>query len=71
MGVFVLITKYILGCCYHFTVGGTSFHSDNFYKTTLYICSQETAFLCFYGRNAVPLVLFFFHRSPKFNNVNI
>ena len=27
---------------------------DNFYKTTLHICSQETAFCCFYGRIAVP-----------------
>ena len=54
MGVFVLISKYILWCCYHFTVWGTSFHFDNFYKTTLHICSQETAFCCFYGRIAVP-----------------
>ena len=47
MDAFVLITKYSLGC---------SFHSDNFYITTLHICSQQTAFWCFYGRNAVPLV---------------
>ena len=43
MYVFVLIIKYILGCYHHFTVGGTS-PSDNFYITTLHICSQETAF---------------------------
>ena len=47
MGVVVLITKHSLGCCHHFTVWGTSFHSDNFYITTLHICSQETAFLVF------------------------
>ena len=56
MVVLVLITKYILWCYYHFTVWGTSFHSDNFYKTTLHICSQETSFCCFYGRIAVPPV---------------
>ena len=54
MDVLVRITKYILGCYRHFTVYGTSFHSDNFYITTLHICSQKTAFWCFYGRNAVP-----------------
>ena len=54
MGVFVLITKYILWCYYHFIVWGTSVHSDNLYKTTLHICSQETAFCCFYGRIAAP-----------------
>ena len=32
-----------------FTIGGTYFHSDNFYQTTLPICSQETAFWCFMG----------------------
>ena len=67
MDVLVRITKYILGCYHHFTVCGTSFHSDNFYITTLHICSQKTAFWCFYGRNAVPpciLVAFY-------NNNNI
>ena len=46
------MTKYFLGCYHHFTV--TSFHSDDFYITTLHICSKETAFCFFYGRNAVP-----------------
>ena len=43
------------------------FYSDNFYKIMLHICSQETAFCCFYGQNAEVSFMFKFHSLMKLN----
>ena len=45
---------YILGCYTIIYSLRNLFHSENFYKIALHICSQETAFWCFYGRYAAP-----------------
>ena len=57
MDVFVLITKYILGCYNNLTVSGIFFHYDNFYKITLYFFSRNFI-LVFLWSKSCPLYLY-------------